>query len=128
MAIKELSFVVKVQYEDHEDGVICEDSMKDNLFSAIENERVEGGLTPNSISANWIDVHPVKTANVVIKQNEHGGFDVAASDEGPVRIVLAESDLTGEPNLKIDGEDCIAWDVVADSDSSRVDEILKTYI
>lgn len=65
---------------------------------------------------------------VIIKQNEHGGFDVAATDGSPVRVIVAEEDLTGEPNLTINGEECIAWDVVVDEDPEEVSKILKTYI
>jgi hypothetical protein len=56
MFLKEITFKVKVQYETSEDGVICPDSMKENLLSAIEKERTESCLTPSDISANWVEV------------------------------------------------------------------------
>ena len=65
---------------------------------------------------------------VIIKQNEHGGFDVAATDGEAIRVIVAENDLTGEPNLRIDNTDCLAWDIVADNDPKQVNEILNSYI
>ena len=52
-----ITFTVTINYT-HEDvnGVICPDSMRDNLFHAIENERVNGAITPTQISANSVDV------------------------------------------------------------------------
>lgn len=56
MSLKEITFTVTVQYETLEDGVVCPDSMKENLLSAIEKERTESCLTPSDISANWVEV------------------------------------------------------------------------
>lgn len=57
---KVVYFKVAIEVETHEEEApICEESLRDNLFSAIENERCEGALTASDISANWIEVEKV---------------------------------------------------------------------
>lgn len=54
---KTLLFKVQITYETDEDGqVICPISAKENLIAAIENERVNGALTPDDISATEITI------------------------------------------------------------------------
>lgn len=54
---KKVSFVVTMEVEGHEEETpICESSLRENLFNAVEHERCEGTLTASDISANWIEV------------------------------------------------------------------------
>ncbi|MFD1876854.1 hypothetical protein [Vibrio chagasii] len=52
-----LQFNVMITYETDEEGpVICPISAKENLIAAIENERVNGALNPDDISATEITI------------------------------------------------------------------------
>lgn len=54
---KVVSFKVSIEVETEcKEAPICTESLRDNLHSAIENERCEGALTASEISANWIEV------------------------------------------------------------------------
>ena len=57
---KVVNFVVSIEVETESvESPICEESLRENLFSAIENERGEGALTVSDISVNWIKVDSV---------------------------------------------------------------------
>lgn len=60
---KKIKFIVGLEYEALEDSPICEDAMKDNLKAAIENERVNGALTPDDISAEKLKVTVLASAD-----------------------------------------------------------------
>lgn len=64
---------------------------------------------------------------IIIKQNEFGSFDIAAASNEAVRVILVEDDRCNESNIKVEGAECIAWDVVTDHDAAKVDAILSTY-
>lgn len=51
MALKTVHFLVSVKYDTDDETTFCERSARENLESAIENERVNGTLTPDNISA-----------------------------------------------------------------------------
>jgi hypothetical protein len=71
MPLHEITFIVKIQYETtNKDDVVCPSSMKENLFSAIENERNEGALTPSDISANWVEVEVKKEAESAVENHK----------------------------------------------------------
>tara|TARA_B100000749_G_C18445232_1_gene473956 strand:+ start:474 stop:668 length:195 start_codon:yes stop_codon:yes gene_type:complete len=53
---KKVKFIVGLEYESLDDSPICEEAMKDNLKDAIENERINGALTPDDISAEKLKV------------------------------------------------------------------------
>ncbi|MCG9575474.1 hypothetical protein L1D14_04405 [Vibrio tubiashii] len=54
---KELTFSVTISHEtDSDEQVICESSAKQNLLAAVENERVNGALTPEHISATQVTI------------------------------------------------------------------------
>ncbi|USD35454.1 MULTISPECIES: hypothetical protein [Vibrio] len=58
---KELTFSLTIAYEtDTEDQIICESSLKENLATAIENQRVNGALTPDDISATKVVIEMVE--------------------------------------------------------------------
>lgn len=62
---------------------------------------------------------------VVIKQNENGNFAIAASSALPVKVLLVESDLIGESNALVDGEQCIVYNVDTEINASLVSEVVK---
>ena len=49
-----VKFAVQIKYSMEEGAVFCEASARENLQSAIENERQNGVLTPYDISADWV--------------------------------------------------------------------------
>jgi hypothetical protein len=53
---KIIEFTVKLTYENIEGGDVCEESARDNLREAIDNIRSSGGLTPDDISAEDLEV------------------------------------------------------------------------
>ena len=53
---KTIEFITRITYESDDDALICEESARDNLYAAIENERVNGTLTPDNISALGLSV------------------------------------------------------------------------
>jgi len=56
MKTRAIKFMVTVMYSSDDGGPICEESMKENLENAIENERVNGAITPDNISANHVEI------------------------------------------------------------------------
>lgn len=64
---------------------------------------------------------------VVVKMNEHGDFDVSATNGGAVRVLLIEQDLCDEANMQVDGVDCIGWETVTEEDPARVQAIWSSY-
>jgi len=56
MSQKTLEFTIRIDYDSDVNGVICEHAAKENLMDAIENERVNGALTPDDISATNVQL------------------------------------------------------------------------
>jgi hypothetical protein len=56
MTAKTVEFSVRITYETEDGSPICEESAKENLYAAIENERMNGALTPDDVSALHVSV------------------------------------------------------------------------
>lgn len=63
----------------------------------------------------------------IIKQNPHGGFDIAASSNAPVRILLVEDDTTDSANIEINGEAYIGLGVTTEIQPKLVADALSTF-
>jgi hypothetical protein len=55
----EISFAVTIQYSYETGTPFCTESAQHNLTEAIENERMNGALTPYDISASQAKVNPI---------------------------------------------------------------------
>jgi len=51
----EIDYNVKVKYSLEAGASFCQQSANANLLAAIENERTNGALTPDDISADWVE-------------------------------------------------------------------------
>lgn len=98
-------------------------SMQQNLLHLAFQLGEDAGYE----DATDADGGEAERATVIVKMNEHGGFDVAVTDGVPVNVLVVEADLCGSANMTIDEEDCIGWMTTADTDPQRVNEILSTY-
>lgn len=56
MTTKTISFLTTITYSTEDDSPIGEASMRQNLYDAIENERVNGALTSQEVSAEVLAV------------------------------------------------------------------------
>ncbi len=67
MTKKTVEFTVKLTYENIEGGDVYEESARDNLRDAIDSVRSNGGLTPDDISAEDLEVSitDVETQKIV---------------------------------------------------------------
>lgn len=68
--IIEVSFSVSVTYSYEQGNPFCKESARNNLLASIENERLNGALTPDNISAD----------HVVIEEIKHGGVGIFVLD------------------------------------------------
>lgn len=82
----EVEFTVKVKYSLEEGQKFCEASAKDNLLSAIENERQNNALTPDDISADWIEVSVRQSKNVT-PLTRHNSADKMDKNKGAVCLI-----------------------------------------
>lgn len=57
----EIEFTVKVKYSLEDGAKFCRESARENLLASIENERQNGALTPDDISADWVVVNDKET-------------------------------------------------------------------
>jgi hypothetical protein len=63
---------------------------------------------------------------IIVKQNENGQFDVLTSSKTPVKVILVESDISGNSNMEMAGEACIGWVGTTTVNQSLIDEVTSS--
>lgn len=83
----EIEYTVKVKYSYDAHTPFCRESATSNLLAAIENERINGTLTPCDISADWVIVDEAKQGTNVLGVLDVEMCSVVGEYENPDDVI-----------------------------------------